>query len=279
MKQSCHRFGVLGALVSLMIACGGGGGGGDTVVVVPSPSITSFIAGSASINAGQATTLTAIFSNGTGTVSGGPAPVAILSGVPISVTPTTTTTYTLFVTNTAGASVTSSATVTVTSASRSLNYTDPTIGIYKLIRNTSLSNSSHLVLDLVSSDTQLVSGIGFNISTDTTKATWVKVASADATFVQNGTIFNLGPSPQVQYGKITTSGVSSTILSAALALKGSSGVAINGSGGVLARIALDPVGTGAVGAVTLTITKAQALVQGIANPSSITVYVGTLTLN
>ena len=92
MKQSCHRFGVLGALVSLMIACGGGGGGGDTVVVVPSPSITSFIAGSASINAGQATTLTAIFSNGTGTVSGGPAPVAILSGVPISVTPTTTTT-------------------------------------------------------------------------------------------------------------------------------------------------------------------------------------------
>jgi len=37
MKQSCHRFGVLGALVSLMIACGGGGGGGDTVVVVPSP--------------------------------------------------------------------------------------------------------------------------------------------------------------------------------------------------------------------------------------------------
>lgn len=81
MKQSCHRFGVLGALVSLMIACGGGGGGGDTVVVVPSPSITSFIAGSASINAGQATTLTAIFSNGTGTVSGGPAPVAILSGV------------------------------------------------------------------------------------------------------------------------------------------------------------------------------------------------------
>ena len=28
MKQSCHRFGVLGALVSLMIACGGGGGGG-----------------------------------------------------------------------------------------------------------------------------------------------------------------------------------------------------------------------------------------------------------
>ena len=278
MKQSCHRFGVLGALVSLMIACGGGGGGGDTVPVVPSPSITSFIAGSASINAGQATTLTAIFSNGTGTVSGGPAPVAILSGVPISVTPTTTTTYTLFVTNTAGASVTSSATVTVTSASRSLNYTDPTSGTYRLIRNTSLSNSSHLVLDLVSSDTQLVSGIGFNISTDTTKATWVKVASADATFVQNGTIFNLGTSPQVQYGKITQ-GAAATILSAALALKGSSGVAINGSGGVLARIALDPVGTGAVGAVTLTITKAQAIVQGIANPSSITVNVGTLALN
>jgi hypothetical protein len=39
------------------------------------------------------------------------------------------------------------------------------------------------------------------------------------------------------------------------------------------------VGTGAVGAVTLTITKAQAIVQGIANPSSITVNVGTLALN
>jgi hypothetical protein len=130
----------------------------------------------------------------------------------------------------------------------------------------------------VSSDTQLVSGIGLNISADNTKVAWVKVTSSDATFIQNGNTFNLGTSPQILYGKVI-SGTFSSILSTALALKGSTGVAINGSGSIIARIALDPLSAGATGTVTLTISKAQANIQGVSNPSTITVSTGTLTLN
>ena len=204
--------------------------------------------------------------------------MTISSGIPISIAPPSTTTYILTVSNTGGASATRSLTVTVTSSSRSLSYTDPTSGTYRLLKNTALSTSSHLVLNLVSSDTQLVSGIGLNISTDNTKVAWVKVTSSDTTFIQNGNTFNLGDSPQILYGKVI-SGTSSSTLSAALALRGSTGVAINGSGSILARIALDPLSAGATGAVTLTISKAQANIQGVSNPSTITVSTGTLTLN
>ena len=262
----------------LLMACGGGGGGGGDVVVIPPPSITSFSAASPTINAGQSTTLTAVFSNGTGTVTGGPTPVSIVSGVPISVTPTSTTTYTLTVSNTAGASGSSTATVTVNAPTQSLSYVDPTTGTYRLIKNTSLSTSTHLVLDLVSTDSQSVSGIGFNIAVDNSKVSWVKVVSSDSTLVQNGNIFNLGSSPQILYAK-AIAGSSSSVLSAALALKGSNGVAVNGAGGVLARIAVDPLTTAVAGVVSLTLSKAQAKVQGVSNPTNITITAGTLTLN
>jgi len=130
----------------------------------------------------------------------------------------------------------------------------------------------------VSTDSQLVSGIGLNIESDNTKVIWVKAASSDATLIQNGNIFNLGSSPQVLYGKVI-SGTTSSTLSAVIALKGPTGVAINGSGSVLARMALDPLSTGASGVVTLTVNKAQANIQGVSSPSTITVNVGTLTLN
>jgi hypothetical protein len=83
-----------------------------TVTVVPPPVITSFIAGAAQIAVGASTTLTAVFSNGTGSINPGALPVS--SGVPVNVTPMATTTYTLTVVNSAGTSTTATAGVVVT---------------------------------------------------------------------------------------------------------------------------------------------------------------------
>jgi hypothetical protein len=82
-----------------------------TLSVVPAPVISSFNASPATIAAGSSTALTAVFSNGTGTVDNGVGAVA--SGTAKTATPTSTTTFTLTVTNAAGTSVTASITVTV----------------------------------------------------------------------------------------------------------------------------------------------------------------------
>ena len=83
-----------------------------TVTIVPAPVLTSFTLGSSTIISGNSTTLTAVFSNGTGSVDHGVGPVT--SGTPVNISPTATTTYTLTVTNTASTPATATATATVT---------------------------------------------------------------------------------------------------------------------------------------------------------------------
>ncbi len=82
-----------------------------TVTVVPAASISSFAANPTTIDAGGSSSLTAVFSNGTGEIT--PGDLAVTSGTPVSVSPTTTTTYTLTVTPSAGTAATAMATVTV----------------------------------------------------------------------------------------------------------------------------------------------------------------------
>ena len=83
-----------------------------TVTVVPPPTITSFSAGPpTTITAGGGTSLTAVFSGGTGVIT--PGNFTVTSGVPQNVNPTTTTTYTLTVTPPVGSAITAMATVTV----------------------------------------------------------------------------------------------------------------------------------------------------------------------
>lgn len=103
----------------LQVACSGGGseGGGIAPPVVSQPHITSFSAAKATVSAGESTTLTAVFENGTGAVSPFPGSVAITSGVPLTVSPGGTLTYTLTVTGGAGTTpVTATTTVTVVPA-------------------------------------------------------------------------------------------------------------------------------------------------------------------
>ena len=85
-----------------------------TVTVVPAPSITSLAPAAGTITAGNSTTLTAVFTNGTGSVSGGVGTVT--SGTGVTISPAATTTYTLTVTNAAGTFATATATVTVVPA-------------------------------------------------------------------------------------------------------------------------------------------------------------------
>jgi len=85
-----------------------------TVMVVPAPVITSFVSAAPIITAGTSTTLTAVFTGGTGSVNNSVG--AVTSTTPVTVSPVATTTYTLTATNTANTSVTMQVTVTVVAA-------------------------------------------------------------------------------------------------------------------------------------------------------------------
>jgi hypothetical protein len=78
---------------------------------VTPPSITSFAAAKPDVTVGDSTTLTAVFTDGTGQVDNGVG--AVTSGAAVTVKPAATTTYTLTVTNTQGTRVTKGVTVTV----------------------------------------------------------------------------------------------------------------------------------------------------------------------
>ena len=81
------------------------------VTVVAAPAISSFSASSLTITAGGSVQLTAVFSNGTGSIDNGVD--AVLSGTPVTVTPAATTTYRLTVTNAAGTKAIQDLTITV----------------------------------------------------------------------------------------------------------------------------------------------------------------------
>jgi endoglucanase len=85
-----------------------------TIGVASMPTITSFAASPATITSGASSSLTGVFTGGTGVIT--PGNISATSGTAVSVSPTATTTYTLTVTPTTGAAVTRTATVTVTSS-------------------------------------------------------------------------------------------------------------------------------------------------------------------
>lgn len=108
---------LLFAAIALLAGCSGGGGGRP-----PAPTITSFTAARSTVTAGTGTTLTAVFSGGTGSVSNGVG--AISSGVPLSTGNLgTSTTFLLTVTNKAGTAVTRAVTVGVVGAPRIVSFT------------------------------------------------------------------------------------------------------------------------------------------------------------
>lgn len=151
-----------------------------------------------------------------------------------------------------------------------LTYTDPTSGTYQLKKNTTLSTSSKLVLDLVANNAGNGAGVAFHLTADTTKVTWAKVADADPEYVRNGAVFTLGGGTQALKGK-----VSSNTLQVVVSQKGVAGSpAMNG---VLASVALSLKTGVAPGAVTLDVVsgKAQAL-SSTGDIGAITITKGSL---
>jgi len=120
-----------------------------TVTVNPGPTITSFTANPQSILAGQSSSLTGVFANGTGVIT--PGNIAATSGTAVSVSPATTTTYTLTVTSgdgkvtvtqTATVGIAVASTVTVDQSSVGPAVTDQLIGMNMAVWNdTTLSDA------------------------------------------------------------------------------------------------------------------------------------------
>lgn len=92
--------------------------GGTFSPWIAKPAIKSFVAKPAAVKAGQAVTLTAIFSNGNGLIS--PGNIAVFTNKALKVYPKLNTTYTLRVTNSGGTSATKELSVKVTPAPPSI---------------------------------------------------------------------------------------------------------------------------------------------------------------
>ncbi|WP_243294749.1 hypothetical protein [Geothrix mesophila] len=128
----------------------------------------------------------------------------------------------------------------------SLAYTDPTTGTYLLKKNAALSTATHLVLDLVGPASTTGTGVTATFTADATRVAWANVAAGDPanTFVQNGTAFNLGASPQILKGKASGGTLQVTVAQKGLA----SPASLNAP---LLRVALDLRASQPPGAVSL----------------------------
>ena len=114
-RRSSFLGTLLGFVGLLALAFQGACGGGGSSAPPPLPPvITSFTAAKSPVTSGVGTTLTAVFSNGTGAVTGGVG--VVTSGTAVAVTPSADTTYTLVVTNSAGVTTSASVTVAVVAA-------------------------------------------------------------------------------------------------------------------------------------------------------------------
>ncbi len=142
-----------------------------TVTVVPAPFIKSFTANPATVTAGVSSSLTAVFSGGTGVVT--PGNITVTSGTAVIVNPATTTTYTLTVTPTAGTAITQTATVTVVAAPDITSFTaDPT--------SISPGDSSDLT-GAFTGGTGVITAGGTTISSSVTSETPVSVSPTTTT--------------------------------------------------------------------------------------------------
>ncbi len=158
-------------------------------------------------------------------------------------------------------------------AASRLDYTDPMDAVsYRWKKDTTLSTSTHLVLNLVAPVGVNLHGVGFHVTVDTTKATWAKVAAADTTYVQN-VAFNQMGTPALA-AKVT-----GATLQAGDYQKATGNAALVSSGQPLMRIALDLAMGAQPGNVTLqpVAGKSMALIAGSpASPGNITPVFGAL---
>ena len=136
----------------------------------PPPSITSFVAGNGTIEAGQSDTLTAVFVGGTAVITPGNLPAT--SNTPVTVTPGATQTYTLTLTPTGGgANLTAQTTITVNPA--------PTITSFSAVPATITSGESSTLTGVFANGTGVITGTPAPV--DATSGTGVSVSPTTTT--------------------------------------------------------------------------------------------------
>jgi hypothetical protein len=181
-----------------------------TVNVDPAPAIASFVANPTTIEAGSSTSLTAVFSGGSGVIN--PGNITVVSGIPAQITPTTTTTtttttYTLTVTPPIGAAITQSVTVTV----------DPIPTITSFVAsptNIATGSSSNLTAVftggtgvITPGNLSVTSGVAVSVSpTATTTYILTVTPPVGAITVTQTAIVTVGPAPVItSFGATPTS--------------------------------------------------------------------------
>ncbi len=157
-----------------------------------------------------------------------------------------------------------------------LDYTNPTSGTYLLVKDTTNSTPTHLVLNLMGPVGTQGTGVGFYLSADSSKVTWAKPLSPDSILAHNG-VFDLGTSPQLAVAK-----ASGDQIQVGFYQKGTTKPAITfTASSILASVALDlksNVPVGSSGNLTAINSKA-VLSQGSSAPVNITITPGVVTAN
>ncbi|HJV48151.1 MAG TPA: hypothetical protein VJ549_02635 [Geothrix sp.] len=154
-----------------------------------------------------------------------------------------------------------------------LVYSNPTVGVYKLVRNESKSSAGHLVLDLIG-PAGAVSGVGFYLTADQTKVAWSLVDAADSEKVKSSAFSDALIKSQVGGGT----------LQAGVYQKGITAPVNATTGTVLASVALDLKNNVPISnppSVSLTAGKALMLNVPGEQPTTngIVITVGTLSAN
>lgn len=181
---------ILAALATGLLGCSSGG-----VTVTISPVTVTVTSGqtqqfSAQVKGESPDVLWTVMEATGGTVTAGGLYTA----------PSTTGTYHVTATSKAHPTSLAQASVTVPGTS-GLAYANPPGTGWRLVRNTALSSPNHLVLDLVGATGATGRGIALNLSADSTKVSWSRVASADVESVQNHA-FNLGSGALLAKGTV-----------------------------------------------------------------------------
>ena len=167
------------------------------VTVSPAtPTITSFNASPAGITVGGSTSLTGIFTNGTGVITPGNLPAT--SGTPVSVSPSVTTTYTLTVTPSSGTAITKTVIVTVTPAV-------PTITSFK------------------ASPASIAAGSSSTLSWATTGATSIAITPGTFTSTSASGSTSVSPTATTTYTLTATNAAGSTTATEKVTVKTSGG--------------------------------------------------------
>jgi len=264
-------------LTLLLSSCGEGD---DVIKSEPmQSSIASFTTTVSTITNGETTTLTAVFSGGSGVVDNGVG--AITSNTAIDVSPDTTTTYTLTVSNTGGATVNKSVVVTVVPVTAPV--TAPTITSFSAASSTITSGDTSSLTAVFSDGTGVIdngigavsSSIAVDINPNATTTYTLTVTNTEGVTVTNSVVVTVVPviAPTITSFSAASSPIASgNTTSLTAVFSDGTGVINNGVGTVSSNIAVDvsPIVT-----TTYTLTVTNSV--GTAITSSVIIAVSTAT--